>query len=121
MFFSKKLKKFSNIRHAFFSKKNGVSKGIYESLNCGPGSKDKLKNVSKNLEIVCNAIGCKKNSLITSRQIHSNKVIYFQNHKKIKKKLSGDAIITNMNKIAIGTELLGAQALGLENVWILYR
>ena len=47
MFFSKNLNKFKNINHCFFSKKNGFSKGIYESLNCGPGSKD-----SKNFVVV---------------------------------------------------------------------
>ena len=41
MFFSKKLKKFKNIEHCFFSRKNGVSNGSYESLNCGLGSNDK--------------------------------------------------------------------------------
>ena len=52
MFFSKKLQKFKNIKHCFFSRKNGVSKGIYESLNCGIGSKDQEENVKKNLDIV---------------------------------------------------------------------
>ena len=47
MFFSKKLKKFKNIKHCFFSRKNGVSKGIYESLNCGIGSKDELLKAIK--------------------------------------------------------------------------
>ena len=49
---SKKLKKIDNIYHAFFSRKGGVSQGIYKSLNCGLGSKDFKNNVSKNLEIV---------------------------------------------------------------------
>ena len=52
MFFSKKLKKFKNIKHCFFSRKNGFSKGIYESLNCGLGSGDIKEDVLKNLEIV---------------------------------------------------------------------
>ena len=56
MFFSKNLKKNINIQHCFFSRKNGVSKGIYESLNCGQGSSDQIENVNKNLELV------KKNS-----------------------------------------------------------
>ena len=30
MFYSKKLKKFSEINHCFFSKKGGYSKGIYK-------------------------------------------------------------------------------------------
>ena len=60
MFFSEKLSKFKNLKHCFFSRKNGFSKGIYESLNCGMGSNDKKENVIKNLEFVRNKIGCKK-------------------------------------------------------------
>ena len=51
MFYSKILK-INNIQHCFFSKKNGVSSGIYESLNCGIGSRDLKENVKKNLKIV---------------------------------------------------------------------
>ena len=43
MFYSNKLKKFNQIKHCFFSKKGGYSKGIYKSLNCGEGSKDNKK------------------------------------------------------------------------------
>ena len=31
--------------HGFFKRKGGVSKGIYNSLNCGMSSKDKKDNV----------------------------------------------------------------------------
>ncbi len=41
MFFSENLIKKSEISHCFFSKKNGVSKNSYKSLNCGIGSGDK--------------------------------------------------------------------------------
>ena len=47
MFYSKNLKKNKDIQHCFFSRKNGVSEGIYESLNCGLGSNDKKENVEK--------------------------------------------------------------------------
>ena len=60
MFFSKKLEKFENLRHCFFSRKNGVSKGYYESLNCGSGSNDKKENVLKNLEFVAEKISCNR-------------------------------------------------------------
>ena len=50
MFFSKKLSKYENIKHCFFSRKNGFSKGIYKSLNCGQGSSDNKKNIDKNLK-----------------------------------------------------------------------
>ena len=57
MFFSKKLSKFEKISHGFFNKSGGKSSGIYKSLNCGPGSKDKYVNIQKNLKIVKNKIG----------------------------------------------------------------
>ena len=101
MFFSKKLQKFENIRHCFFSRKNGASQGIYESLNCGLGSSDNKDNVLKNLEIVSKKIGCKKESLITLNQKHSNKVIYFENKTNVKNKLLGDAIISKVKNIGI--------------------
>ena len=102
MFFSKKLKKFKNIKHCFFSRKNGFSKGHYSSLNCGLGSEDKKKNVLKNLNLVSKKIGCRDELLITLNQMHSNKVVYFENESSIKNKLSGDAIVTKIKNVAIG-------------------
>ena len=47
-------------------------------------------------------VGCKKESLITLNQKHSNHVIFFENEKSIKNKLSGDAIVTKIKNVAIG-------------------
>ena len=49
---SKKLSKNKTIKHGFFNSIGGVSKNIYKSLNCGPGSNDNSENVKKNLNIV---------------------------------------------------------------------
>jgi len=102
MFFSKKLKNFNNLKHCFFSRKNGFSNRYYSSLNCGIGSRDKKENVLKNLGLVASKIGCKKNRLITLNQIHSNKVVHFESESKIKDKLTGDAIVTKVKNVAIG-------------------
>ena len=102
MFFSKKLKKFKNIKHCFFSRKNGFSIGHYLSLNCGLESGDKKENVLKNLHLVSKKIGCKEEVLITLNQTHSSKVVYFENESSIKNKLSGDAIVTKIKNVAIG-------------------
>ena len=45
MFYSKKLKNFKNIKHCFFSRHGGFSKGLYKGLNCGRGSKDTWKAI----------------------------------------------------------------------------
>ena len=101
MFFSKKLQIFKNLKHCFFSRKNGFSKGIYEGLNCGMGSGDKKNDVIKNLELVSKKIGCQKESLITLNQIHSNNVLFFKNKNDIKNKLLGDGIVTKIKNIGI--------------------
>jgi len=101
MFFSSKLNKFENLRHCFFSRKNGVSKGFYESLNCGLGSGDKKENVLKNLEFVSEKISCKKKFLITLNQTHSNKVIHIKNKTDVKNKLNADAIVCEIKNIGI--------------------
>ena len=84
MFYSKRLNKFKKIKHCFFSKKGGYSKGIYKSLNCGKGSKDNKKNVKKNLSYVSKKMMIKKNKLILMNQTHSNKVVEIKkdNYKK---------------------------------------
>ena len=100
---SKKLSKFKHVKHGFFNKKGGKSKGIYKSLNCGIGSSDSKKNVRNNLKIVCKKINCSFKKLILLNQIHSNKFYFInKNFKFNKKKLKGDALITNVKNIAIG-------------------
>ena len=102
MFYSKKLKKFKNINHCFFTRQNGVSNGYYKSLNCGLGSGDKKKNVLKNLKIVSKKIVCNKKFLITLKQKHTNRVIFFNNKRSVKNKLEADAIVSNIKNIGIG-------------------
>ena len=102
MFFSNQLKNISNLKHCFFSRKNGVSKGIYNSLNCGLGSKDDKKNVIQNINIVCKKLNCEKKPIITLNQTHSNKVVCFNNPGKVKDKIVGDAIVTKLKNIGIG-------------------
>ena len=102
MIFSEKLKKFGNLKHCFFSRNNGVSKGYYESLNCGSGSGDKKENVSKNLELVAKKITWSKEYLITLNKKHTNQVIHFDSDKSVKNKLTGDAIVSEVKNIGIG-------------------
>ncbi len=99
MFYSKNLKN-NNIQHCFFSRKNGVSKGIYESLNCGIGSNDNKKNVEKNLDIVSEKFNIKKNSLILMRQTHSNNVKIIENKNNLER-IDCDAMLTKSSGIAL--------------------
>ena len=101
MFFSKKFKKIKKIKHCFFSRKNGYSKGLYKSLNCGRGSKDNKNFVNKNLNFVATKMNVKRKRLILMHQTHSNKVIEIKK-KNLKKKIKADAMITKMKGVALG-------------------
>jgi len=101
MFFSTKLKKFKNLKHCFFSRQNGFSKGYYNSLNCGLGSKDDKNNVLKNLEFVSAKIGCKNEFLITLNQKHTNNVIHFGKKESIQNKLPGDALVSQIKNVGL--------------------
>ncbi len=101
MFFSKKLQKFENLKHCFFSRKNGVSKGIYNSLNCSINSKDKKENVIQNINIVSKKLNCEKKPIVALNQNHGNKVVCFNNRQDVKNKIIGDAIVTTMKNVGI--------------------
>ena len=102
MFKSKKLSKLKGISHGFFNRKGGKSKGIYQSLNCGPGSNDRKIDVKKNLRIVKNKFSKKSKDIFLLHQIHSNKFIYINKSYKTKKKIKADAVITNQKKLPLG-------------------
>ena len=101
MFYSKKLTKIREIKHCFFSRKGGFSKGIYKGLNCGKGSKDDKKKILKNLNIVSKKMQVNSKNLILMHQTHSNKVVEITK-KNQRQKIKSDAIITKMNNLALG-------------------
>ena len=63
----------SGVAHGFFGRKGGVSAGIYDSLNCGPGSGDERDAVIENRSRVCEALGVA--SLVNAGQIHGSHVV----------------------------------------------
>ena len=102
MFYSKKFKKFNNVRHCFFSRKGGFSKGIYKSLNCGKVSKYNKKNLFRNLSFVSKKMRVNQKKLALMYQTHSNKVIIITKKNKNLKKFNSDALITNLRGVALG-------------------
>ncbi len=102
MFYSKNLKKIRKIKHCFFSRKGGFSKGIYKGLNCGKGSKDKKANINKNLKFVSKKINIKLDNLKLMHQTHSNKVIFISKYNRKSKNFYSDALITNIKGFGLG-------------------
>ena len=102
MFYSKRFKRFHNIKHCFFSRKGGYSKGIYKSLNCGKGSFYKKKNIYKNLFFVSKKMGISLVNLSLMHQTHSNKVMIIDKHNKNLKRFNSDALLTKLRGVSLG-------------------
>ncbi len=89
-------------RYKFFTRKNGFSKGIYGSLNCGLGSRDKKEYVIKNLRKVAKNFNLDISDLKLMEQTHSSKVIIINKKNRNKKKFGCDALITNLRNTILG-------------------
>jgi len=63
------------IKHRFFTRRGGVSSGLYSSLNCGYGSGDAPDNVRENRRRAAGTFGRGEPDLLTLHQIHSTEVL----------------------------------------------
>jgi YfiH family protein len=59
------------VRHAFFTRRGGVSSGLYESLNLGRGSDDDPAAVAENRRRAAGRLGVDPAALLACYQIHS--------------------------------------------------
>jgi YfiH family protein len=89
-----------NIAHGFFGRQGGVSTGIFESLNCGPGSGDVRESVAENRRRVMAQLGDGK--LATLHQIHSPGAITVTDAWDMGQGLQADAMATNVPGTALG-------------------
>ena len=59
------------LHHGFFTRRGGVSTGLYEGLNCGTGSSDSMEAVTANRSKVAEAMQTDPDRLATVHQVHS--------------------------------------------------
>jgi len=74
-FTSTLLESVPGVRHAFFTRRGGVSGGVYDSLNVGRGSSDAASDVAENRRRAAAAFGRDLSALSTCYQIHSTVVV----------------------------------------------
>ncbi len=101
MFCASTLESCDGIRHGFFTRQGGVSKGVYGSLNCGLGSRDDAENVRHNRSLVAETLSVPPERLLTLYQIHSATAVI------VDKPWNGavaeaDALVTRTPGLAIG-------------------
>ncbi len=87
------------IAHGFFGRQGGVSAGLYESLNCGPGSRDAPDAVAENRRRIAAALAPGA-ELVSLSQIHSPIVHVFADAPA--QRLEGDAMVTAKPGLALG-------------------
>lgn len=62
---------YPNLRHAFFTRRGGVSEGIYASLNGGLGSSDDPARVAENRRRMAAELALTPEALVSVHQVHS--------------------------------------------------
>ena len=94
------LKALRHIRHGFFTRQGGVSKGIYQSLNCGWNSGDDSYDVAANRDLIAAQLGVEPGHLITAHQTHSKDAVII--HKLPDEMITADGLITTQRHLALG-------------------
>ena len=102
------------IRHGFFTRIGGVSTGLYDSLNCGPGSADRAENVAKNRALSGAALGLAPDRLAGLYQTHSAHCLVIDSQTQTQylnpeTRPHADGLVTGLDNIGIA--ILGADCL----------
>jgi YfiH family protein len=96
------LGRLGGICHGFFTRRGGVSTGIYASLNCGLGSNDNPAHVVENRARVSAAIGVEAANLASAYQVHGIAVAEVATPWTPGKGPRADAMVTRRRGIALG-------------------
>lgn len=88
--------------HGFFGRQGGVSKGVYNALNCGPGSDDLIENVRRNLEIVAEEAGIDPGSILLMHQVHGATCLKVEEPWSIHDRPAADALVTDKPGLGLG-------------------
>ena len=90
------------VKHAFFTRRGGVSGGSFQSLNCGFGAGDGPDSVTRNREIAMARLGLPADRLATCYQIHSASVVTVESPWPRGAAPQADGLVTHVPDIAFG-------------------
>ena len=90
------------IRHAFFTRRGGVSGGLVASLNCGFGSRDDPGAVERNRAIAAARLGLAPDRLVSCHQVHGTAVVAVDAAWRRADNPRADAMVTAVPGIALG-------------------
>ena len=90
------------VRHAFFTREGGLSKGLYASLNTGAGSRDDPAAVAENRRRCAAWFGRPAEALLTGYQVHSADALTVEAPWAAGERPRGDAVITRTPGLVCG-------------------
>ena len=100
---------FAGVRHGFFTRKGGLSTGLYDSLNCGLGSDDDKQTVQANRSRVAAAMGLDLSQLAGLYQVHSPNCVTLTRSGPYTDRPQADAYVTAL--ASTGLAILTADCL----------
>lgn len=89
-------------RHGFFTRRGGVSSGIFKGLNCGPGSSDQRDAVAANRGRAAEALGVVPEALVSLHQVHSSEVLVVTGPLPDGPRPRCDAMVSGQPGVALG-------------------
>ena len=89
------------VRHAFFTRRGGVSRGLFDSLNVGRGSSDEAADVENNRARAAGWFGVMPDALNTCYQIHSAKALTAEAPWG-RYRPEGDGVVTDQRSVVCG-------------------
>lgn len=92
----------AGLRHGFFTRRGGVSRGVYESLNVGYGSDDAREAVAENRRLAMAALDRPAEALNTVYQVHGTEVALAETCWDPTKAPQADAQVTDRPGVVIG-------------------
>jgi polyphenol oxidase len=90
----------TSVAHGFFTRRGGVSQGIYASLNCGAGSKDDAAAVRQNRGRVVAHLGARE--IVSAHQVHGTTAVIVREAWPASERPQADALVTDTPGIAVG-------------------
>ena len=100
---AKTLAGLDGVQHRFFTRRGGVSAGLYSSLNCGYGSGDGPDNVRENRRRAAASFELADTELLTMHQVHSTDVLTVADRRWTSPGApKADAIVTDRPGLALG-------------------
>jgi YfiH family protein len=99
---SSNLGELGRVRHGFLTRAGGVSRGVFEALNCGYSTGDQADRVERNRALALARLGAPAGSLCTVRQVHGAEVVIARAPEPGRPTRRADALVSDRPGVTLG-------------------